>query len=52
MGNNHSLEYEIINVLLKHKSLTEYILERMQYDKNFYLMKEMFFCGLNATFLW
>ena len=42
VGNNHSLEYEIINVLLKHKSLTEYILERMQYDKNFYLIDIQF----------
>ena len=42
IGDNYSLEYEIINVLLKHKSLPEYISDRMQYDTNFYLIDIQF----------
>ena len=42
IGDNYSLEYEIINILLKHKSLPEYISDRMQYDTNFYLIDIQF----------
>ena len=42
IGNNHSLEFEIISLLLKNKNLTDYISERLQYDTNFYLIDIQF----------
>ena len=38
IGNDHQLEFNIIFLLLKKKSLTDYIIERLQYDNNFYLI--------------
>ena len=38
VGNNHQLEYNIINILIKQKSLTDYIIERLQTDTDFYLI--------------
>ena len=38
IGNNHQLEYNIITLLLKDKNVTDYIIERLQTDTNFYLI--------------
>lgn len=38
VGNNHQLEYNIINILRKQKTLTDYIIERLQTDNDFYLI--------------
>lgn len=38
IDNDHQLEFNIIFLLLKKKSLTDYIIERLQYDNNFYLI--------------
>ena len=38
IGNNHSLEHDIITILLKHKTMSDYINERLQSDTYFYLI--------------
>ena len=42
VGNNHQLEFYIINILVKQKSLTDYIIERLQTDTDFYLIDTEF----------
>ena len=42
IGNNHSLEFEIITLLLKDRSIADYISERLQYYTNFYLIDIQF----------
>ena len=38
IGDNHSIENKCIRILLKNKSMHDYILERIQYDNSFYLI--------------
>ena len=42
IGNNHSLEFEIITLLLKDRSIADYISERLQTDTTFYLIDIQF----------
>ena len=43
IGNDHTIEYKCFRILKKDISMEDYILERLQYDKNFYLIDYDFF---------
>ena len=38
VGNDHSIEYKCLKILMKEISMQDYILKRLQYDNNFYLI--------------